>query len=498
MKLNTGLKSLFLLFLSVGVFVSIQIFANDPIISIAGGILVLAILTILINSLYSPGIIKLQTILHETQKSILNTEDTGKKSSDINILADDFALVINKVESKEKTLATEENKMESLLQALSEAVIALDNSMKIVVFNKKAEKFTGLTSTLAVGKPIDDVINLFGGDEKIILSNYIAKPETLTEIHRDKGLHIRSMEGKIYYITIVISPFNLMGTENSGFILTVYDESNQKNLEEMKLDFVSMAAHELRTPLTVIRGYAELLDTEIGSNLSPEHQEHLHRLTYNASNLGILIDNLLNVSKIERGSYKVEPTANDIIALIRNIITDMMDQANSKGQKLNFIEPSEKMPFVMADRSRITQVLINLITNAITYTPVGESIEVSVRKIDNFAEIRVKDTGIGIPKEAIPKLFTKFFRVSSVLEQGSKGTGLGLFISKSIISMHGGEINVESEVGHGSTFSFTLPIATNVQYDQSVSSNMTYKVGKSMTLNPERYRHLYGNAAASN
>jgi len=267
----------------------------------------------------------------------------------------------------------------------------------------------------------------------------------------------------------------------------------------MKLDFVSMAAHELRTPLTVIRGYAELLNSELGDKLSPEHQEHLHRLEFNAANLGTLIDNLLNVSRIERGSYKIEPQSLDLVSLVKNAVTDLLDQANSKGQNLSFVESAEKIPMVMADSSRINQVISNLITNAITYTPVGESIKVSVTPQGSLVSVSVQDTGIGIPKEALSKLFTKFFRVSSVLEQGSKGTGLGLFISKSIIAMHGGEINVESEVGKGSTFSFTLPVATSAQTAQSAAQfgGLT-KTGKGIMINPERLSQRMAGRFSSN
>lgn len=498
MKIGIQIKILLLILTAIGLEFAAWQFSNSTIVLFTSSSIILIVTAVLINIFYTNGVKKLEKLLINTEKNILKTDQANNKKMGMEDLVNNFALVLNKVETKENDVSREESKMEAMLQALSEAVIALDKSAKILIFNKTAEKFSGLTSALALGKPIDDIINLYGGDEKIILSNYIQKAEALTEIHRDKGLHIRSQEGKIFHVSIAVSPISFAGDSQSGNIITIYDETNQKNLEEMKLDFVSMAAHELRTPLTVIRGYAELLNSEVGSNLSPEHQEHLHRLTYNASNLGTLIDNLLNVSKIEKGSYKVEPAAVDLSALIKNTVTDMMDQANSKGQKLTFTEPVEKLPLVMADRSRIAQVLINLITNAITYTPVGESIEVSIVKNDKFLQVKVKDTGIGIPKEALPKLFTKFFRVSSVLEQGSKGTGLGLFISKSIVNMHGGEITVESEVGKGSTFSFTLPIATNIEYDKAESVGLNYKVGKGMTLNPERYNRLYGTAPMSN
>ncbi|OGG18776.1 hypothetical protein A3D78_02050 [Candidatus Gottesmanbacteria bacterium RIFCSPHIGHO2_02_FULL_39_14] len=460
--------------------------------SLAGGILIILGLALTISYFYSSGIRKLEISLEKVGKTVLNTEKEMKKNMDVEDLSKTFEVLLNQVQDKEKTLSKQESEMETMLQALSEAVVAVDQNLRILVFNKMAETFTGLTSKAITGKPLDEVILVYGGDERIILSNYIHKPEELATIHREKGLQIRSQAGKIYHVSILIAAVSFSASENNGYILTIYDETNQRALEEMKLDFVSMAAHELRTPLTVIRGYAELLNSEIGDKLSPEHQEHLHRLTYNASNLGTLIDNLLNVSRIERGSYKIDPMPLDMVSLARNVVTDMLDQANSKGQKLTFMEPMEKLPPVMADRIRVNQVLTNLVTNAITYTPVGESITVSVYRKDSFLEISVKDTGIGIPTEAIPKLFTKFFRVSSVLEQGSKGTGLGLFISKSIIAMHGGEINVESEVGKGSNFHFTIPIATTVATDQAIPYQ-AMKSGRGITLNPERIAHLYSN-----
>ena len=443
-------------------------------------------LTAIVYLFFNSAINKFKQSLEKVEKNILNTDASMSKNLDIEDMATSFDLLINQVQEKEGNLKNEEKKMESMLQALSEAVIAIDESFRILVFNKTAELFTGFTAQTVMGKHIDEIVQLYGGDEKIVLSNYIQKPDELASIHRERGLQIKSQSEKIFYVSIDVAPLVFGSGESHGYILTFYDETNQKALEEMKLDFVSMAAHELRTPLTVIIGYAELLNSEIGEKLSPEHQEHLHRLSYNASNLGTLIDNLLNVSRIERGSYKIEPVPVDLLSLVRNTVTDMVDQANSKGQKLIFTEPDEKVPLVLADQSRINQVLTNLITNAITYTPVGESITVSISRKDSFVGVTVKDTGIGIPKEALSKLFTKFFRVSSVLEQGSKGTGLGLFISKSIISMHGGDISVDSELGKGSTFIFTLPIATNVPVDQLISPAPIGRTGKGIMINPER------------
>lgn len=409
------------------------------------------------------GIKKLQQSTEKLEKELLNPEEKSKVTDDIDNLTSTLTQMTDKIVDKDKTLIKEEQKMETLLQALTEAVIAIDQDQNIIMFNKTAEKFTGVTTQFALNKNIDEVVEIYVGDEKIKLSNFLQKKDELDTIHREKGIRIKSRDGNIFHIGISIAQISFPDSQSNGFVVTLYDEGKERALEEMKLDFVSMAAHELRTPLTVIRGYAELLDTEIGDKLDPEHKEHLHRLEYNAGNLGTLIDNLLNVSRIERGSYKIDPAPIDLVALIRNTMKDLTDQANSKGQTLTFVEPQEKIPLVLADQFRISQVLTNLVTNAITYTPVGESITVSLEKKDSFTAVSVKDTGIGIPKEATAKLFTKFFRVNSVLEQGSKGTGLGLFISKSIITMHGGDISVESELGKGSTFTFTLPIASEAQ-----------------------------------
>lgn len=472
----------------------------DTTILLVGGVgsLFILISTYLISYFYTQGAKKMATILEKLEKDQFNS-GIGVADHDLEHLTNTFSLITEQIQQREGNFNKQEKKMETLLQALSEAVIALDQGGKVLIFNKTSEKFTGFTAQMVVGKHIDEILHIYGGDEKIIISNYLAKPDELATIHRERGLQIRSQDGKIFHIAVSVTSVVFTDEENHGFILTFYDETNQKALEEMKLDFVSMAAHELRTPLTVIRGYAELLNSELGDKLSPEHQEHLHRLEYNAANLGTLIDNLLNVSRIERGSYKIEPQSLDLVSLVKNAVTDLLDQANSKGQNLSFVESAEKIPMVMADSSRINQVIANLITNAITYTPVGESIKVSLTPKGSFVSVSVQDTGIGIPKEALSKLFTKFFRVSSVLEQGSKGTGLGLFISKSIIAMHGGEINVESEVGKGSTFSFTLPVATTAQTAQSAAQfgGLT-KTGKGIMINQERISQRMAGRFSSN
>ena len=188
--------------------------------------------------------------------------------------------------------------------------------------------------------------------------------------------------------------------------------------------------------------------------------------------------NLLPVSRIERGSLQIQSQVADWGAILEEAYNNFLPQAKERQVAFTYIKPKKDLPLVMVDKFRISEVVSNLIGNALNYTPAGGSVEVSTEVTAEEVITQVKDTGPGIPPSAIPKLFTKFFRVSGVLEQGSKGTGLGLYISKAIVDMHKGRIWVESELGKGSLFSFTVPVAKN----QSLPEKPFLQKGKRMFL----------------
>jgi two-component system, OmpR family, phosphate regulon sensor histidine kinase PhoR len=247
-----------------------------------------------------------------------------------------------------------------------------------------------------------------------------------------------------------------------------------------------MAAHELRTPLTAIRGYTSLLQMHYASKLDDSAKELLTRLLVSTTNLTNLIDNLLSVSRIERNDLTVEVKPITLDIIIKDIFTSFQQQARTRKQIFTLNLP-DNLPMVMADPFRIGQVFINLISNAINYTPDGGRVTITVSVNTDHLEIIVEDTGEGIPHEAMPRLFTKFFRVSGSLEQGSKGSGLGLYITKSIVELHKGKISAESTVGKGTTFTFTLPIATEEQIKvekEKSSSNgfLTVKNGQGIIV----------------
>lgn len=438
---------------------------------IASLFLLLLVSLFLSESLTRP-IRRLQEATKLIEQGTLGTNISLKSGDETESLANSFNKMMDKLLQREQLLKKERNEMEILLQSLSDGVIVVDKNNNIVLLNKAAERITELQMKHALGKHIDAVFPLQDDEVQIKFQDYRWQIDNLQPKLKLKGLQFIVNPEKKVILSLTVSPVFFEDSTQYGWIVTFHDITKLQELDDMKLDFVSMAAHELRTPLTAIRGYTSLLKDEYTEKLDDQGKMYMNRLLVSTKNLAGLIDNLLNVSRIERNTFKVELAPMDLVDIIKRTITNLTEQAQTRQQELLFTPPSEKLPPVLADKSRIEQVLTNLLANAISYTPEKGTIEVLIRQKGAFLETSVKDNGIGIPPEALPKLFTKFFRVTGILEQGSKGTGLGLFITKSIVELHKGEIHVESDQGKGSTFIFTLPLAEATQKVDKVDPAM--------------------------
>lgn len=349
---------------------------------------------------------------------------------------------------------SEDDKLTMILSAIQDAVIALDLQENIVLFNLAAEKLTGATAKEVIGKPIDQIIKVYEYETEIPKTNFVGV------VYIKQGIKIISFKNRQVYVNFVSGQIKEGNQANLSCILILHDVTEEKNFETMKLDFVSIAAHELRTPLTSIKGYLSVFMNENKGKFDSDQTMFLTRISISTEQLLDLVENLLSVSKIERGIFNVNLESTDWTAIVQEIFNQLIERAKEKNLEFTFIKPESTLPKVMVDKLRIVEVLSNLFSNAIAYTSPGGKIQVNVKLSPDKQSIitSIQDTGEGIPKEAIPHLFTKFFRVSGRLEQGSKGTGLGLYISREIIRMHHGEIWVDSELGKGSTFSFSLPV----------------------------------------
>jgi signal transduction histidine kinase len=237
-------------------------------------------------------------------------------------------------------------------------------------------------------------------------------------------------------------------------------ELEQQNLaiqeaNRLKTEFVSMVSHELRTPLASIQGYAELMLED--EHLAEEQRESLALVKRNAERLLGLINDLLDLSRIEAGRLDLHRTSLDVARLIRDVAGSLRPLMEAKRQQIK-LDLVGQLPAVWADQDRVTQILTNLISNAHKYTLAEGSITVSARRDNGFVRVDVADTGIGLSPDDQAQLFTKFFRAHDRSAQAGRGTGLGLAITRLLVELHGGRITVSSTPGQGSTFSFSLPV----------------------------------------
>jgi signal transduction histidine kinase len=410
----------------------------------------------------------------ELQKGNLNLKINNSSSyfkkvvETVNLLTSHLQTSLNNLEQSKNIVQAERHRIDLILSNIIDAVIAVDLNKNIVLFNKAAEILTGYNIDQVLGRNIETVIKLFDKQAEIPPEKYCPSdnnPQSL--VFRAENLKLMSSNfanpntaiiKPEMFVNVYVSQINEGDGKILGSIITLHDVSKELKLQQMQLDFVSMAAHELRTPLTSIKGYLSVFLDENKTKLNDDQKMLLQRVSNSAYQLNALVENLLNVSRIERGTFTINMESIDWTTFVKENVETLEERANEKGVHLEFMTPPQPIPKVKADKIRIIEVLNNLCSNAINYTPKGGDVKVWIETKDDQVITHIQDTGAGIPPEVLKHLFSKFYRVGGKLTQGIKGTGLGLYISKEIMNFHHGSIWVESQLGKGSTFSFSLPI----------------------------------------
>ena len=253
-----------------------------------------------------------------------------------------------------------------------------------------------------------------------------------------------------------------LATEREQEALATLQTQNERLLEldEMKQSFISMVSHELRTPLTSIVGYLEILREGEGGELTEDQAKFLEVMDRNASRLQKLVDDILMISRADSDRLRLDLGPADVAQLVQRAVESADPVARGKGIDL-VVRVEEGLPEVTGDRRLLAQLLDNLVSNAVKFTPTGGSVTVAAARDGEGVEVEVVDTGPGIPEDEVPRLFDRFFRASTAGDV--PGTGLGLPIAKAVVEAHGGSIGVESELGVGSTFRFVLPLSPPVR-----------------------------------
>ena len=254
-------------------------------------------------------------------------------------------------------------------------------------------------------------------------------------------------------LLLALADYATIAVENAR----LYEKVRQA--DHAKSEFISLVAHELRTPMTSIRGYAEMLVQGMAGQLATQQEQFVHTILNNVERMQIVVSDLRDISRIETGRLLLEPKPTDLADALKDALQSTKEQIEAQSQQFT-VEMAENLPPVYADPARLTQVLINLLSNAYKYTPDGERIHLKAWVQDGYMHCAMSDTGIGISPEDQAMLFTKFFRSEDSAVREKPGTGLGLCIVKNLVELQGGEIKVKSQLGKGTTFAFTVPVAT--------------------------------------
>jgi two-component system phosphate regulon sensor histidine kinase PhoR len=367
---------------------------------------------------------------------------------------------LRQVEIRHRVSEAERRQTEAVLHTLRDAVLVTNAFNDIVVANEAAGRILGFDHTQAIHQALEDFVH----DERLCQlirdtsenANFVERRQVEHEIRVPDEAGTGDCEPKVFDLTLACVENHKH--EVAGVVTILHDLTRVREISQMKSDFVSKASHELRTPLSSIRAYVEMLVD--GEATDEESRQEFYRIIQNETDrLGRLIDNMLNISRIEAGIVQIERENVDIKALIVRAIDTLEPQASQKQISLH-TKVAEVDLSVEGDNDMLYQVVLNLVSNAVKYTPDGGRVTVAADS-DNLTRgvvISVSDTGLGIPPDAIPRLFDKFFRVENY-KRVAKGTGLGLSLCKHIVeTLHHGQIGVESDLGMGSKFWVTIPM----------------------------------------
>jgi two-component system, OmpR family, phosphate regulon sensor histidine kinase PhoR len=377
---------------------------------------------------------------------------------EIRQLSDSFNAMSDRIAAMVVELTHQKEELDSIIASLQEGLVVLDSQGQIIMVNESFKRLADTNHVASIVEreaptalPIEGATRapvIEGRSYWQVLRN-APLIELIQKVREEKtdSTEELELEDRVFICSITYLPLR------KETVAVFHDITEIRNVERLKRDFVVNVSHELRTPLTAIKGFTETLEEEA----QPEARHYLEIIKRNTDRLINIINDLLLLSQIEEKGMNLEIEKIDLTNLIGNTLKIFEERAANKGLKLS-ANIDEQLPSITGDAFKLEQVIINLLDNAIKYTEKGE-VHIGVHRGDNKAIfLEVRDTGIGIPSEDIPRIFERFYVVDKSRSKKVGGTGLGLSIVKHIVLLHNGEIDVKSTIGMGTTVSVTLPI----------------------------------------
>lgn len=389
---------------------------------------------------------QLKKTLQETEKKNSSLENTKKAM--LNVFSD--------LATEKTKLATETTRSKAMFDSMGDALIVTDQYSKIVQINPVAEKLLGVSAKKLIGKWYPGEISIFDKDgvelppDQRPISRAIATGKAIQS--REYSLAVKGSKN-ILPVALTVSPL-IQDDHPLGVVEVFRDVTLERELDQAKDDFVSLVSHQLRTPATAVKQFLGMIREGYAGKVTKE-QEDFVETAYESNERQIgIIDDLLNVSRLDLGKLKPSLQSIDITALMKDIYQIMLPKAAERNQTLELDAPTSYT--LMADPNIIRMAIENFVDNASKYTPDGGTIKLSVKKVGKHVNIAIADNGVGIAAKDLKKLYKKFSRIDNKLSVLRGGSGLGLYIARQIIELHHGKLLVESKVGKGTTFTIQL------------------------------------------
>lgn len=434
------------LVLSLAIAVSISVLLSSRLASIALDPL----------KLLSQAIVHVDPDHHNTPPPNLETVKLGRE------LVTSLSLQVYQFASMEST--NSKDLIDHRKEVIQASNIVSHLPLPLFVFNKEllvvnasnaALEYCKVESSNLFGKPVFDSLDLEYANE-YTLEKWIEDCQNNKVTYNGywERVRVRLKNDDTVRQCDMSAYFNRDNPSGTDFIITLFDRTDQYNQDDESMSFVALAVHELRTPLTILRGYIEVFEEELGAQLSDELKAYMLKMDAAADQLTSFVHNILNVARIDNNQLSLQLTEGRWEEILQKSMDSLDLRAKVHGKAIE-LTIAKDLPTVAVDPVSITEVINNLVDNAIKYSPESKRIIIDVKMNANVVETTVQDFGVGIPESVLPNLFEKFYRNHRTKTQIG-GTGLGLYLSKAMITAHGGQIWAKSKEGEGTTFGFTL------------------------------------------
>lgn len=392
------------------------------------------------------------------RKVFEQTKEIKEKSEDMYDQQRAIVNILEDVEEERQEAINEMNKIDTIIESIGDGVFVVDPYGKIILFNKSATDISGYKKDEVVGKHYHDILKFYHEDDNIDASEFIEesiKTGSTTSMSPDTILVTKTKER--VPVADSAAPFLNNSNKINGCVIVFRDVTKERRIDKAKTEFVSLASHQLRTPLSAINWYAEMLTDGDAGKLSDEQLKYVKEIYDGNQRMVALVNSLLNVSRLELGIFAVDPEPIVFVDISKSVISELVPQIKTK--KLVIEEDYQKsIPVIDADPKLVRIIFQNLLSNAVKYTPEKGTVGIKVSIDEKNINIEIYDTGYGIPKSQQDQIFTKLFRADNVREKDTEGTGLGLYLVKSIVENAEGKVWFKSAENKGTHFFVTLPL----------------------------------------